>query len=463
LRRILASTLVAVATLAAALAAANGRGVEQSDGSRPNFVVVMTDDQRVDELGAMRTVRERLAGAGVTFTNAYATFPLCCPSRATFLTGQYAHNHGVMDNEWAGGGGYRAFDNTGSLPVALEGAGYRTGLVGKYMNEYAGPEIPEGWSHWAVRTRGQTLFDYRLNVDGKRVEYGSSPREYQTDVVARRGTRFIRQSSGASPFFLWTSFFAPHGESIPGDERWNPRPAPRHRGRYELAQLATTPAFNERNVSDKPSFVAGSRRLSRAAVRDLTWRHRSREAALLSVDDAVERFLRTLRRTGELDETVVVFVSDNGFLVGEHRFQHKEQLYEEATRVPLIMSGPGLPEGANYDGIVGNIDLAPTILDAAGVPPMREPDGRSLLGLLSDPEPERDILLETAISTAVRTPDWMYAEHRTRNGVEPELYDMRVDPFQLRSLAGDAGVADQQAALADRLDELRDCVGPSCG
>ena len=157
-----------------------------------------------------------------------------------------------------------------------------------------------------------------------------------------------------------------------------------------------------------------------------------------------------------------MFVSDNGFLMGEHRFQHKEQLYEEATRVPLIMSGPGLPEGATYDGIVGNIDLAPTILDAAGVAPMREPDGRSLLGLLSDPEPERDILLETASSTAVRTPDWMYAEHRTKNGVEPELYDMRADPFQLRSLAGDAGVADQQAELADRLDELRDCAGPSC-
>jgi N-acetylglucosamine-6-sulfatase len=313
-----------------------------------------------------------------------------------------------------------------------------------------------------VRTRGQTLFGYRLNVDGKRVEYGSRAREYQTDVIARRGARFIRQNSGSRPFFLWTSFFAPHGESIPGDERWNPRPAPRHRGRYAHAHLSKDAAFNESDVRDKPSFVANAPRLGRAAVKDLTWRHRSRQAALLSVDDAVGRLLRTLQQTGELGSTVVVFVSDNGFLMGEHRLAHKEQLYEEATRVPLIMSGPGLPRGAHYDGIVGNIDVAPTILDAAGVAPMRAPDGESLLGLLADPEPERDILLETARSTAVRTPEWMYAEHRTKNGVERELYDMGADPSQLRSLAGDPAYAGERAELADRLAELRACAGDSC-
>jgi arylsulfatase A-like enzyme len=451
-----------VATAAAALAAVGGPAVAQSDSPRPNFVIVMTDDQRADEMGAMRTVRRKLAARGVEFTNAHATFPLCCPSRATFLTGQYAHNHGVMGNEWAEGGGYRAFDNTGSLPVVLQSAGYRTGLVGKYMNEYEGPEIPDGWSHWAVRTRGQTLFDYRLNVDGRRVEYGSRAREYQTDVIARRGARFIRQSSGSRPFFLWTSFFAPHGESIPGNERWNPRPAPRHRGRYAHASLPKGPAFNEGDVSDKPSFVANTPRLGREAMKALTWRHRSRQAALLSVDDAVGRILRTLRQTGELASTVVVFVADNGFLMGEHRLAHKEQLYEEATRVPLIVSGPGFPPGADYDGIVGNIDLAPTVLDAAGVAPMREPDGRSLLGLLADPEPERDILLETARSTAVRTPEWMYAEHRTKNGVERELYDMKADPHQLRSLGSDPAYTNERAALAERLAELRACTGAGC-
>jgi N-acetylglucosamine-6-sulfatase len=462
MKRSFAALCVVLVAAFAAGTAADGPAAAQTSSSRPNIVVVMTDDQRADEMGAMRTVRRKLAAGGVEFTNAYATFPLCCPSRATFLTGQYAHNHGVMDNEWAGGGGYRAFDNTGSLPVALQAAGYRTGLVGKYMNEYDGPEIPNGWSHWAVRTRGQTLFGYRLNVDGKRVEYGSRPREYQTDVIARRGARFIRQSSGPRPFFLWTSFFAPHGESIPGDERWNPRPAPRHRGRYSHARLPTRPAFNEGDVSDKPSFVTNAPRLSRASVKDLTWRHRSRQAALLSVDEAVGRLLRTLRQTGEISNTVVVFVSDNGFLMGEHRLAHKEQLYEEATRVPLIMSGPGLPRGVDYDGIVGNIDLAPTILDAAGVAPMREPDGRSLLDLLADPDPEREILLETASSTAVRTPDWMYAEHRTNRGIERELYDMQADPYQLRSRAGEPAYADERAALAQRLAELRECGGASC-
>ncbi len=422
----------------------------------------MTDDQRADELGAMKTVRGELAASGVSFTNAFATFPLCCPSRATFLTGQYAHNHGVMSNEWAEGGGYRAYDDTGSLPIALQRAGYRTGLVGKYLNEYEGPEIPSGWSHWAVRTRGQTLFDYRMNVDGKRLEYGSSPREYQTDVVARRGARFISKSAGSKPFFLWTSFFAPHGESLQGEERWNPRPAPRHRGSYAGAKLPKGAAFDERDVSDKPSFVRNVPRLSRAEVKDLTWRHRSRQAALLSVDDAVARLLRTLRKTGELEDTLVVFVSDNGFLMGEHRLAHKEQLYEEAVKVPLVMAGPGLPEGATYDGIVGNIDLAPTILDLADVTPLRQPDGISLLSLVGAPDPDRDILLETAKSTAVRTPDWMYAEHRTGHGVERELYDMNADPHQLESLHDDPAHADVARDLAARLDELRDCAGAAC-
>ena len=431
-------------------------------GGRPNFVVVMTDDQRAGELDAMRTVRGKLARRGVSFTNAYSTFPLCCPSRATFLTGQYAHNHGVMGNKLAEGGGYRAFDNTGSLPVALHGAGYRTGAIGKYMNEYSGLEVPKGWSHWAMRTSGEGLFDYRLNVNGRRVDYGSNPRDYQTDVVARRGARFIRKGSGAKPFFLWTSFYAPHGESRPDDERWDPRPAPRHRGQYARARLPKGPAFNERNVRDKPSFVANARRLSRADVKRLKWRWRSRQAALLAVDEAVARLLRALRRAGERDDTVVVFMSDNGYLLGEHRLERKERLYEEATRIPLIMAGPGLRRGARYNGIVGNIDLAPTILDAAGVAPRRRPDGMSLLGLLSDPFPGRDILLETAESNAVRTPRWMYAQHRTRRGIERELYDMRADPHQLRSLAARPAYAELRAKLADRLAELRACAGRGC-
>jgi N-acetylglucosamine-6-sulfatase len=301
-----------------------------------------------------------------------------------------------------------------------------------------------------------------MNVDGKRVEYGSRPREYQTDVIARRGERFIRQSASGRPFFLWTSFFAPHGESIPGDERWNPRPAPRHRGRFAHARLPKGPAFDERDVSDKPSFVSRSRPLSRSEIKDLTWRHRSRQAALLAVDDAVARFLRTLRQTGELEDTIVVFVSDNGFLMGEHRLEHKERLYEEATRVPLVIAGPGFPPGASYDGIVGNIDLAPTILDAAGVAPLREPDGASLLGLLAGPEPERQLLLETARSSAVRAPGWMYAEHRTKNGTERELYDMETDPHQLRSVADEPEYAEVADALAARLDDLRDCAGQGC-
>ena len=459
-RPLLGAALLALTIAAAADRPTAARAVD----ARPNVLVVMTDDQRAGELGAMATVRRELAAKGVSFTNAYATFPLCCPSRASFLTGQYAHNHGVMGNEWAEGGGYRAFDNSGSLPVALAGAGYRTAMVGKYMNEYYGPEIPDGWSHWAARTNGETLFGYRMNVDGKRVSYGSRPREYQTDVVARRGARFVRQEAGSRPFFLWTSFFAPHGESLPGAERWNPRPAPRHRGRYADAKLPKGPAFDERDVSDKPRFARRTARLSAAQIADLRWRWRSRQAALLAVDEAVETLLRTLRRTGELDDTLVVFTSDNGFLLGEHRLERKEQLYEEAVRIPLVMRGPGLPAGAAYEGIVGNIDVAPTILAAAGVEPQLEPDGMPLQPLIADPAlgADRDILLETERSAAVRTPDWMYAEHRTKHGTELELYDMRADPYQLNSLHDDERYLRTREDLARRLDELRECSGAAC-
>ena len=456
---------IAAAGVLALPALADGPATAQAAADPPpNVVVVMTDDQRAGELRAMRTVRTRLAAEGVSFTRAYATFPLCCPSRATFLTGQYAHNHGVMGNEWEEGGGYRAFDDAGSLPIALQRAGYTTAMAGKYMNEYRGPEIPDGWTHWAARTNGETLFDYRLNVDGRRVAYGSDPREYQTDVVARRGARFIRREAGPRPFFLWTSFFAPHGESLRGEERWNPRPAPRDRGRFAKLRLPEGPAFDERDVSDKPSFVRRTPRLTRAQRVDLRWRWRSRQAALLAVDDAVDTLLGQLRRSGELDSTLVVFTSDNGFLMGEHRLEHKEQLYEEAARVPLILSGPGFDGGGEYEALAGNIDIAPTILAAAGVEPLREPDGVPLQELISDPDAwaGRDLLLETDRSAAVRTPEWMYAEHRTRSGTERELYDMRADPHQLRSLHADPGYADVRGELADRLDELRECAGAGC-
>lgn len=461
--RFLTSVGVAIAALGGA-ALGDGHAAAVADSARPNVVVVMTDDQRAGELRAMRAVRTRLAEEGVAFTNAFATFPLCCPSRATLLTGQYAHNHGVMGNEWAEGGGYRAFDDRDTLPVALERAGYRTALIGKYLNEYFGPEVPPGWSHWAARTSGEALFEYRLNVDGKRVRYGSSAREYQTDVVARRGARFIRQSAGDQPFFLFASFFAPHGESLPGEERWNPRPAPRDRGRFASLALPEAPAFDERNVADKPGFVRRLKPLSHYRRWDLRWRWRSRQAALLAVDDAVDGFLDALRRTGELESTLVVFTSDNGFLMGEHRLEGKERLYEESARVPLIVRGPGFAEGIRYDGLVGNVDVAATIHAATAVEPLRELDGVALQELLADPDgwADRDLLLETARSRAVRTPEWMYAEHDTANGTERELYDMRADPHQLRSLHDDPAHRDVRAALADRLDALRSCAGASC-
>jgi N-acetylglucosamine-6-sulfatase len=447
----------------------------QRGGDRPNVVLVMTDDQEGESMRVMDGVRREIGRRGVTFENAYATFPLCCPSRASVLTGQYAHNHGVTSN---GGpnGGFAAYDDSGSLPIALKRDGYRTGFVGKYLNgstRTPRPTVPRGWSEWYSPwgNRGVKMFNYDLNENGRVRSYGSNPRDYQTDVFAAKARDFVRRRAGGRrPFFLalWTG--APHSEGR-GDP--NPRPAPRHKDRFSNRGLRMTPSFNEADVSDKPRFVQARPRLDgerRTAARNA---NQDRLASLLSVDDAVETVVDRLRRSGELDDTLIIYMSDNGYLLGEHRLRGKSKLYEESSAVPLLMRGPGVPSGAVRKQMAGNIDIAPTILDVAGVRPGRTPDGRSLVPLArkGNRARGRDILLENNSATAVHTRQYMYAEHESG---ETELYDLRADPYQLESIhvggppfrdlgpTRQAGVTALQRRLADRLGELRNCAGAAC-
>ena len=465
------AALVAIAGLAAALAAGSrplAPEAKAAGAQRPNFVVVMTDDQTLREMRALPYARRQLGRRGVRFANGIASYPLCCPSRVSFLTGQYAHNHGVLDNHGPNGG-YANYDDAGSLPIALAADGYRTALIGKYLNGYGkgdDPVRPAGWTRWLARVAGG-YFDYELfNGNSGRLErYGARPRDYLTDVLSRKANGFVRRSSRRpAPFFMWLSMYAPHTENLPDGARFDPRPAPRHEGRFRDAKLPRTPAFNERNVSDKPSFIARRDRLDAAQIRKLRKAYRSRLAALLAVDDAIRSLTRTLRRSGELRRTYVMLVSDNGYLFGEHRSTRKTLFYEESIRVPMYLRGPGVPAGRVVRQPVANIDIAPTIYDVTGVESRREVDGRSLIPIARDRGlgRGREILLENKASTGIRTARYVYAEHRTRRGIELELYDLKKDPHQLRSVHDTPGYQATRAALAARLDQLRDCAGTSC-
>ena len=443
---------------------------------RPNIVVIMTDDQTVESMRVMKNVKRLLVAQGTTFDNSFASFSLCCPSRATFLTGQYAHNHGVLSNK-PPYGGYYALDSSNTLPVWLKRAGYETILVGKYLNEYGEHdkhEIPPGWTEWhgAVNHSAYQFYGYTLNENGTLVKYGRDPASYQTDVYADKAVEIVRRRAAErKPFFLWLSVLAPHvgGPPTPGRSALTTLPAPRHLGRFAALPLPTPPSFNEGDVSDKPGSIRTRPPLSDQQVAAITERYQLRLESLLAVDEAVGRIVAALKKKGELSRTLIVFTSDNGFLQGEHRIPiGKERPYEPSTRVPLVIRGPGVPAGLRLRQPVANIDLAPTIVAAAHTRAGLRMDGRSLWPLFADPGIfwGRDLLHEGPVTedgeekfTALRTPRWLYVRYLT--GGE-ELYDLLVDPDQLTNLRNDPAAAPVHLDLRARLARFESCVGADC-
>ena len=464
-----APALLLAVVLAAGVAGSAGAGSTQAP-ARPNVLVVMTDDQTVESMRVMTNVRALLATEGTTFENNFASFPLCCPSRSTFLTGQYAHNHTVMGNT-APTGGYEKLDHTNTLPVWLQRAGYRTVHIGKYLNGYgrrSATEIPPGWTEWygSVDPSTYQFYNYTLNENGRTVRYGADPASYQADVYTRKAVDAVRRLAPGGPFFLNVAYLAPHnGGPRESDDPANlatPVPAPRHRNRFAAEPLPVTPAFNEADVSDKPRGIRNRPVIGPGRVAAITEEYRQRLESLLAVDEGIAEILSALRTTGELDNTLIVFTADNGFFHGEHRVQTGKVLhYEPSTRVPLILRGPGLPRGAVRSQLVANIDLAPTIVAAARATAGRAMDGRPLQPFARDERlfSARDILLETTGYTALRSPLFVYVEHSTN---EQELYDLSADPNQLTSLHASAADAPLKAELAARLAKLRACAGGTC-
>lgn len=462
--------------------------------TRPNIVVLMTDDQTVDDLRVMPRARALLGDRGVTFDRFFATYPVCAPSRATFLSGQYAHNNRVMGLA-PPDGGFGRFDGGHALPNWLAAAGYRTVHIGKYINGYgsdAGDAAPPpGWSEWHGLLGPSTyrMWGYTLNEDGANHTFGTpaggTAGQYQTNVLGRLAVGVIRRHAISSrPLFLSVAFVAPHHEQAsivrktgrlirpaPADTRWRLKPALRRAD------------FNERDVSDKPPPQRRRARLGPAQVRQINAHTRDRQASLQAVDRAVAAIVAELRRSGQLDRTYILLTSDNGFMSGQHRIAHGKMVpYDPSTRVPLLIRGPGLPAGGRSRALTANIDLAPTILALTGAHADRHQDGISLVPLARHPthRTTRPLLLEAGgrhyasraralngvLATrrvltyqAVRTNRWLYV--RYQDG-ERELYDIAHDPLELRSRDDDPRYARTERALDALARRLSTCQGSAC-
>jgi N-acetylglucosamine-6-sulfatase len=432
------------------LAAETGRRLARAQTpDPPNIVLILTDDQRFDTLRVMPEVRRLLVARGMTLRRAIVTNPLCCPSRATIFTGRYSHTTGVYTNA-APNGGWPTFQPSESdtIATALDGAGYRTALIGKYINGYGGEGayVPPGWDRWFAITGRASYYNYTIYDDRRgHVSYGSLPRDYSTDVIRNKAVSFIRNSPDAEPLFLVVTPFAPHATAIA---------APRHEGAFASASVPLGPAVNEADVSDKPAYIAGRSVGSFSSVRAQT---RNQWESLLAVDELVSRVISTLAETGRAADTLVIFTSDNGRSNLEHRWGGKQVPYEESIRVPMIVRLPGqIPPDTVSGALVSNVDLAPTIADFAGT--SIAADGVSMQPLLTDTSSSvRDSVLLEHVERAepvptycgVRTTSFTFVHYTTG---EEELYDLAKDPHQLQNVASVRPIkAAQLRALTESL------------
>ncbi|MFN8161916.1 MAG: sulfatase [Solirubrobacterales bacterium] len=458
-------------------------------GGRPNVVVIMTDDQDFRSMWAMPKTRRLIAARGTFFRQAIDNYSLCCPSRATFLTGQYAHNHGVVWNNYPLGG-YRKLKGHNTLPVWLSRAGYWTIHIGKYLNEYGEEkprEVPPGWDDWhgGVDPTTYDYYGFTINNNGRLRTYGRKPKDYSTDVYTGLAVDAIERASKMHrPFFLNLAPNAPHTVAVQSKARMEGTPAlppPRYADVFADAPIPRYPDFNEADISDKTTQLQAifANPLTDEQISALQDHWRGRMGALLGVDDMVQRVVRTLKRTGEYGNTVIVFVSDNGWILGEHRLYDpvtqdgkpsgvKYLPFEGSTRVPLIIAGPGFPRNEKVNGVVSNADLAPTIADLANVRPGLTEDGISLLKAVHDRRRylrNRGVLIQTFPNPrapayeSIRTARYRYD---VQVDGQEGLYDLKRDPWELQSVHDDPRYAEIKAILKRRLARLSDCKGETC-
>ena len=438
----------------------------QRAGRKPNIVFFLTDDMSASLLRRMPHTRRLIFDRGARFTRFHTNISMCCPARATLLTGRYAHNTGIIGNSYPYGfhGFHTTFEKRRTVAVALKRkAGYRTSLLGKYLNEYPQVDsrrefavrptfVPHGWSDWVVPIRREFIgIDYPLNLNG-RIVRKKGARNYLGDYLTRRALRQIRHNRDGRGLAIFLNFTGPHTP-----EPASPREKRKEALRERIAQLRQprTPDFDEADVSDKPPRMQQLPRLSARQKRIIDRVYRRRVLSLKSIDRHVRAVVTSLRRTGQLRNTYLVFSSDNGYHLGAHRLPAgKNTPYLTDTLVPFAIRGPGIAPGTVVDELAGNIDVAPTFADVAGIRLPFRHDGESLLPWAKGRDPgewRRYYLIQRGIPLAKAEParlmerragqdvefhgvisnDWQYVTYAS--GAD-ELYDLRADPFQLENL-----------------------------
>jgi arylsulfatase A-like enzyme len=442
----------------------------------PNIVFILTDDLDLASVEYMPKLKSLLIDRGVSFSNYFVSVSLCCPSRATILRGQYAHNTGVGNNEPINGGFaifYRRGLEQSTIATWLQAKGYRTAHIGKYLNGYPSvgvgkTYVPPGWDEWNTPVAGTAYlgFNYTINENGKLVTYGNQAKDYGTDVYTRKAEKFIRQAvAEKKPFFVDLSYYVPHQPAIS---------AHRHRNLFPHALAPRTPSYNEIDVSDKPNYIRELGLLNQLQQNHLDRLYQRRLRSLQAVDGSLVTLYYTLKATNQLDNTYIFFTSDNGFHLGQHRLPPgKETAYEEDIHLPLFVWSANLPAGKTIEKIVGNVDLAPTFAELAGATIPDFVDGRSFAKLLhwelkTSDSWRQAFLLEHWLAkttipmipefSGIRTSSCTYVEYSTG---ERELYDLKQDPNQLENIASVIKI-DAIKYFSQLLSQLRKCRGKSC-
>jgi N-acetylglucosamine-6-sulfatase len=455
-------------------------------GRPPNIVFVLTDDLSMDLLRFMPQV-QALQSRGLSFGNYFVSDSLCCPSRSSIFTGNFPHDTGVFTNAGLDGGigaFYAHDDESNSFNVGLHNAGYRTAMMGKYLNGYLqGPTrspvpstyVPPGWDQWDVPGYAYSEYNYTLNENGHLHNFGHRPTDYLTDVLTRKGVQFVNGSASAGqPFFLELATFAPHDPYTP---------APRDAKDFPGLQAPRPPNFDVL-PTNAPTWLAGHPPLGPRRIALINRAFRRRVQAVQAVDDMLKKIERALATRGQLNNTYIVFSSDNGLHTGEYRLNPgKLTAFDTDIHVPLVIAGPGVPAGVSTDAMAENIDLAKTFEEIGGT--TMPSDGHSLLGLMgggipldwrnavlvehhgpdldaggdTDPDSQDHLSGNPTSYEAMRTPGFLYVEYRND---EREFYDLRTDPYELHNIVSRLSAV-QLAQLHDELSGLENChTGDAC-
>jgi N-acetylglucosamine-6-sulfatase len=484
-----ASISVIVALVASVLGAPTSAISERPPA---NVILILLDDATVEDMEYMPAVQHLLVDQGTTFRYTYTPDPLCCPARATLLTGQYPHNHRVLDNV-APIGGASVFNDTNTIATYLNDD-YRTGIFGKYLNDFDTRRyVPPGWDTWNVAVRG--VYNYvhtGESINGVRHPFDT----YMTGLYGRQARAFISGSvRRGRPFFAFVPFVAPHGGTPheTADDPPSPYVAAKYRNTYAGPSLPRDPSFNEEDVSDKRFAVQQLPLLAPDRIAVISEQLKQRREALQSVDDQVKTMVDRVTSLGQADNTYFIFTSDNGFMQGQHRIGFgKKVAYEPSTRVPLVIRGPGIAAGATYKRVTGLQDITPTILSMTHQwhdQPLAQIDGVDLLSLLNGRRTHRVQVIESAHSSSltdnqiaagaeptrrqarrlssvswrwrgiVTSNRWKYVRYLSG---EVEMYDLKADPYEERNVYGTPGYGSQQARLRALYHRYTKCDASRC-